>query len=93
MILKTFLKTFAPSEGKISFQSLQYSYKVGEYCTNSSSPERVGIYFSGLKTGPCGIVFTSGDWSYGSLREFFKIQIFCFFLNLASLQVLTYKQV
>jgi hypothetical protein len=41
---------FASPEGRINFhQSMQYSYKVGKYCINSSSPERVGIYFSGLQ--------------------------------------------
>jgi hypothetical protein len=34
-------------------QSIQYSYKVGKYCIKSSSPERLGIYFSGLQFHPC----------------------------------------
>jgi hypothetical protein len=47
-----FLK-FASPEGRIYFrQSIQYSLKVGKYCRISSSPERVGIYFSGLQFHP-----------------------------------------
>jgi hypothetical protein len=35
-----FKKKFAYPEGRIYFhQSIQYSYKVGKYCINSSSPE------------------------------------------------------
>jgi hypothetical protein len=33
-------------------QSIQYSYKVVKYCIKSSSPERVGIYFSSLQFHP-----------------------------------------
>jgi hypothetical protein len=46
-------KKFASPEGRIYFhQSIQYSYKVGKYCIYSSSPERVGIFFSGLQFHP-----------------------------------------
>jgi hypothetical protein len=50
-----FFFKFASPKGRIYFhQSIQYSYKVGKYCINSSSPpERVGIYFSGLGTEIC----------------------------------------
>jgi hypothetical protein len=48
-----FFKKFASPEGRIYFHlSIQYSYKVGKYCKNSSSTERVGIYFSGLQFHP-----------------------------------------
>jgi hypothetical protein len=48
-----FLEKFASPEGRIYFhQSIQYSYKVCKYCIHSSSPERVGIYFSGLQFHP-----------------------------------------
>jgi hypothetical protein len=45
-IYKLFFKKF------YFHQSIQYSYKVIKYCINSSSPEGVGTYFSGLQFHP-----------------------------------------
>jgi hypothetical protein len=50
-----FLKFASPGEdlcSSINQYIYTYSYKVGKYCIDSSSSERVGIYFSGLRSPP-----------------------------------------